>query len=589
MLGRKPKRTEVCMIRVLDLGSGVLSQYPLPPEMMVSFLGGLGLAVRLMADWPATVRPDKKPIDLQRPSLDNEIPLIIAVGSLNGTRFPGANRACFFGVSPLTDIFAGSWLGGDFSSGFVKSRTTALVLEGRATAPSIIVLREDGVELIPREDLWGKTVSGCRAVLSLEYPSMSMAAIGPAGEKLVNISCIRGNEGHAAGRCGLGAVLGSKNIKAIVAGGNNRPKIADPDGLKVINRETMKAIRQSEFLKDVQGPIGTASLTKMVNEFEALPTANFRQRFYAPAASLYGELINEQYVVKRTTCPTCPVRCRAHVEVDGQLMEAPEYETICLFGSNNQIDDYPLIAKANTLCNDLGLDTISAGNVIAFYREYADKLDDPGIILDLIDDIAFRKKVGEILSNGVRSSADTLGGGFAMHVKGLELAGYDPRKLTGMAISYSTANRGGCHSRSWTVADEVGNPEMSARELAELVARYHDLGCVKDSMITCTFLDGDIRAFYPSAISAVLGTEIEEDQLRMTGERIYTLERMLNIQRGVSAVDDVLPKRLQSELVSPSKYAEGMEIYYELRDWDTDGKPRNRRVKELNLGFMLER
>jgi aldehyde:ferredoxin oxidoreductase len=571
------KKEEIAMmIRNLNLNTGSFQAKHLDPILLSDYLGGIGLAVRLMADYNC----------LKLPALDPSLPLIITIGSLNATGFPGANKTCFFGVSPLTGIFAGSWLGGDFSNGLVRSGTSALVLEGKAKTPSIIVVHEDSIELIPRNDLWKKSVSETQNILNEKYKNQKMVVIGPAGERLVFFACVMGNEGHAAGRCGFGAILGSKNIKAIVAGGNAKPFINNPEQLKIVNRKAMKAIRESDFLNDIQGPIGTPFLTKIVNEFETLPTANFQERYFKRASNLYGERIANEFVCKRSTCPYCPVRCRFHVRIDGKEMKAPEYETICMFGSNNRIDDYSLIVKANALCNDLGLDTISAGNVIAFYREYSNSMEDHSNVLDLIRSIAYKEDEGVVLAKGCRSAATKFNVDYAMHVKGLELPGYDPRKLIGMAISYSTANRGGCHSRAWTVADEIDRPGLSAEQLAELVVAYHNHGYVKDSLITCTFLDGDIRPFYAEALSAVLGTSFDDDQLILNGERIYTLERLMNIQRGVTAKSDVLPKRLIEGLVDLDKYTEGMRIYYQLRDWNSNGIPISKKIKSLKLGFI---
>jgi aldehyde:ferredoxin oxidoreductase len=566
----------VAMIKSLSLTTGSLNTSPVDRVMQRDYLGGLGLAARLMVDI----------VDVNLPPLDPAVPLIVSVGSLSGTGFPGANRTCFFGLSPLTGVFAGSWLGGNFGMGFVRSGTLALVLEGKAAEPSVVIVRERDAEVVPRPDLWGLTVLETRTMLERDYGNMRAVIIGPAGERLVRIANIRGDEGHVAGRCGMGAILGSKNVKAILVSGKAKPPVADPDGLKAINREVMQAIRTSAFLTDVQGPIGTPSLTQMVNEFHASPTGNFQERYFETAPMLYGDRIAEEYVYKRTTCPYCPVRCRSHVRIDGEDLEGAEYETICLFGNNNRVDDYPLIARANALCNDLGLDTISAGNVVAFYREYTGTMDDPSNILELVRKIAFREGRGDVLAEGVRRAAASFRVNYAMHVKGLELAGYDPRKLTGMAISYSTANRGGCHSRAWTVADEVSGKDFTAQELAEMVAKYHDDGCIRDSLIVCTFLCGDISPFFAPALTAVLGGDYDEEKLALIGERIYTLERSLNVRRGVDVSADVLPTRIMEGLVSRDKYLEGMKVYYRIRGWSADGHPTAEKLNALNLGFM---
>jgi aldehyde:ferredoxin oxidoreductase len=562
-------------IRKLDLDTGHLVSYFPDSELLQAFLGGSGLAARLMAE-----------TDLTLPPLDADLPLIVAVGPLTATGFPGANRTCFYGVSPLTGLMAGSWLGGEFGSSLARSGTLALMLLGQAPEPSIVVVHEDSVDVVPRPDLWGLTVSQTRAALQADYHDCRAAVIGPAGERLVPMANIRGDESHSAGRCGLGAVLGSKRVKAIVASGRARVPVADPEGLKAVSRQATQAIRDSSFLMDVQGPIGTTNLVAPVNEFHALPTGNHRERYFEAAAKIYGEQIAQDYVFKRTTCPYCSVRCRLHVRIDGKEMDAAEYETVWAFGADNRNDDYALIARANDLCNDLGLDTISTGNTVAFYREYTDTLHDPSNVLDLVRKIGYRQDEGEFLSRGTRRAAETLGVDYAMQVKGLELAAYDPRKLTGMAISYSTANRGGCHSRAWTVGDELTGQEFSAAELAKMVAQYHDAGCVRDSLITCTFLDGTIRPYYAPALTAMLGRSYDDEELARIGERIYTLDRALNVRRGVTSAQDVLPRRLLEGLVSPEKYREGMSIYYRLRDWDAEGRPRPEKLSALGLGSI---
>ncbi|HEC35903.1 MAG TPA: hypothetical protein ENI39_05150 [Anaerolineae bacterium] len=570
------KRQSVTMSKRVNLNTGSFTSSPVDPVVQRDYLGGLGLAARLMADIA----------DLGLPPLDAALPFIVAVGSLNATGFPGANRTCFFGVSPLTGLVAGSWLGGNFGTGLARSGTLALVLEGKAPEPSVVIVREESVEVVPRPDLWGLTVSETRVALECDYGDMRAAVIGPAGERLVSLASVRGDEGHAAGRCGLGAVMGSKHVKAILANGNAKPPVADPDGLKAVSREAMQTIRESSFLMEVQGPIGTPHLVAPVNEFHAFPTGNHQERFFETAYRIYGERIVEEYVYDRTTCPFCPVRCRLHVRVDGEELEAAEYETVWAFGGDNRVGDYPLIARANALCNDLGLDTISAGNTIAFYREYTDTLDDPSNILELVRKIGFREDEGDILAQGTRKAAEHFGVDYAMHVKGLELAAYDPRKLTGMAVSYSTANRGGCHNRAWTVADELSGRDFSGAELAEMVAKYHDAGCVRDSLIVCTFLDGTIRPYYARALTCVVGHEYDDEQLALIGERIYTLERALNVRRGVDASLDVLPRRLMEGLVSPDKYREGMKVYCQLRDWDAEGRPTARKLAALGLEFI---
>ena len=563
-------------IRRLDLHTGIETASPVDSEVQRAYLGGSGLGARLLAEADPHLFP-----------LHPGLPLVVSVGSLTATGFPGANRVSFSGVSPLTGLTASSWMGGDFGTALARSGTLSLVLEGKAPELSIVYVCEDGAIVVPRSDLWGLTVSETRAALERDYPRLRAAVIGPAGERLVPMANIRGDESHSAGRCGLGAVLGSKKIKAIVAEGTARPPVANAEELKAAAQEAREAILDSEFLQETQGPISTPHLVKEVNDYHAFPTANHQERYFETAYKIHGERIAEDYVVKRTTCPHCSVRCRLHVRIDGQELEAAEYETVWSFGADNCVDDYALIARANDLCNDLGLDTISAGNTIAFYREYTDTMDDPSNILDLVRKIGYREDEGDILAQGTRVAAEHLSVDYAMQVKGLELAAYDPRKLTGMAVSYSTANRGGCHSRAWTVADEIDGPDFSGAELAELVAGYHNTGCVRDSLIVCTFLAGTVRPYYTRALTAVLGHEYTGDDLDRIGARVYTLERQLNVRRGLNASQDVLPRRLVEGLVRPEAYWEAMEVYYQIRGWDEQGRPRPEKLASLGLEFAV--
>lgn len=565
------------MIKRVNLTTGTTKISPVNEQWQREFLGGLGLSARMMADEG----------DMSLPPLDPGLPIYVSVGTLTTTGFPGANKACFFGVSPMTGLTAGSWLGGEFGTAFGRSNTLVLVLEGKAEIPSIVIVRPEGVEIVPRGDLWGKTVSETRRMLLNDYKDLKAAVIGPAGENLVSMASVRGDESHAAGRCGMGAVLGSKNIKAVLAVGNDRFQVYDPQGLKEASRQAMQAIRESPFLNEVQGPLGTPQLVGVVNGFHAFPTGNHKERYFPTADRISGETIAEKYAFKRTTCPGCPVRCRLHVRINGEEMDAAEYETVWSFGGDNLNDDYAIIAHANKLCNDYGIDTISAGNTIAFYREYTNTMDDPSNILDLIRIISTRKGDGDVLAGGSRRAAALWGVDYAMQVKGLEMAAYDPRKLTGMAISYSTANRGGCHSRAWTVGDEMSGVDFSGAELGRMVANYHDAGCVRDSLITCTFLDGSIRPFYPSALTAVLEEPYDNEKLAAIGERIYSLERSLNVRRGVNATLDKLPRRIVEGLVSPDKYTDGMEEFYRVRGWDTNGRPTAEKLASLGLEFMI--
>ncbi len=560
--------------KTIDLATGTVDELVESEQTQLQYLGGLGLAAKLMYDF---YQEGWAP-------LQEASPLIVAVGPLNATGIPGANRVVFYGHSPLTGLMAGTWMGGRFGNALARTGSLSYVLRGKASQPSVLLVEDDRVEILPRGDLWGLKVSEARALLGTDYPGHEVALIGPAGENGVSMACVRGDEAHAAGRCGLGAVLGSKNLKALVVRGTIRPTIAQPDELARLIKRAIEAVKANEELMDRHGRLGTVELVAAVNEFRGWPTANHQQSYFDKAHKLYGERILGKYVTRSTTCPHCPVRCRKHVTIDGLELEAPEYESVWAFGPENMVDDYPTIVQANQLCNEYGLDTISAGNVIGFYREYLGGFDSPELVLTLIEKIARREEEGDLLAQGVRVAQERLGVGFGMHVKGLELSAYDPRAFLGIALSYSTNNRGGCHSRAWTVRPELYGTEFSAEQLATMVKERQDSGSVRDSLIMCVFLYATFGyKVYASALACVTGIPHTVSSLKEAGERIFQLERLMNVGLGVSSEQDALPQRIASGMDDPEKHSESKRVYYQLRNWTEEGVPREDALSALGL------
>jgi aldehyde:ferredoxin oxidoreductase len=560
--------------KVIDLSNGKVDPSSVSEETQLQYIGGLGLAAKLMHDFH---QPGWEP-------LRESSPLIMAVGPLNATGMPGANRVVFYGHSPLTGLMAGTWMGGRFGNALARTHTTAFALVNRATQPSILCIDGERVEVLPRPDLWGLTVSEARELLRVTYPEHEVAVIGPAGENLVAMACIRGDEGHTAGRCGLGAVMGSKNLKALVVKGTRRPPVAHAEELRPLIRSAVEALKGNEELTERQGRMGTVELVEPVNEFKGWPTANHQRRYFDGGANLSGERILRDYVTKSTTCPHCPVQCRKHVTIDGVEMEAPEYESLWAFGPDNLVDDYSLVTRANQMCNEYGLDTISTGNAISFYREYLDGFASPDPVLPLIEKIAKREGEGELLAKGVRHAQEQLGVDYGMHVKGLELSAYDPRAFLGMALSYSTNNRGGCHCRAWTVRPEIFGGEITADDLASLVQDRQDSGSVRDSLIVCVFLNATLGyKVYAPALRAVTGLDYTISSLKEAGQRIFQLERLMNVGLGVSSDQDTLPQRILTGIDNPEKHTESKSLYYQLRHWSKDGAPDDSALRILGL------
>ena len=560
--------------RVVDLATGKVETFPVTEETQLQYIGGLGLAAKLMVDY----------YQLGWEPLQESSPLIVAVGPLNATGLPGANRVVFYGHSPLTGLMAGTWMGGRFGNALARTGATAYMLVNHASEPSILLVEDEQIEVLPRPDLRGLTVSEARESLRADYPLHQVALIGPAGENRVPMACIRCDEGHAAGRCGLGAVMGSKNLKALAVRGTKRPAVARPDELMALIRSAVEALQGNEELMERQGRMGTVEVAEPVNEFKGWPTANHQRRYFAAGDKLYAKRILQEYVTRSTTCPHCPVRCRKHVTIDGREMAAPEYESVWAFGPENLVDDYALIARANGLCNEYGLDTISAGNAISFFREHLDGFVSPDLVLPLIEKIAKRQDEGDLLANGVREAQKRLGVDFGMHVKGLELSAYDPRAFLGMALSYSTNNRGGCHSRAWTVRPEVFGTEFTPEQLAAMVQDRQDSGSVRDSLIICVFLHATLGyKVYAPALRSVTGLDYTISSLKEAGERIFQLERLMNVRLGVSSKHDTLPDRILGGMDNLEKHVESKRIYYRLRRWTEDGAPEESALQALGL------
>lgn len=556
----------------LDGRPSIKSRF-LSEEIEHDYIGGLGIAARLFSEWQTE----------KAQPLDPQVPLIVSVGPLTATGFPSANRVMFYSISPATNLVSGTWMGGRFGTQLAKTGTLTYMLIGRAVEPSIMVIDDDDLKVIPRPDLWGLTVSRARDQLEREFSGAEIVVIGPAGENQVVFASIRGDEGHAGGRAGLGAVLGSKNLKAIVVRGSKKPVASDVLGFKEYVRLQNKAVRDNGYLADVQGPMGTLNLVQTINEAKGLPTANFRRMKFEDAPELYWSRVSQEYSFRSTTCPNCPVNCRKHVSINGDEYESPEYESLWAFGPNLEVNDFGFITKANHLCNDLGLDTVTTGNIIGMCLERSGEKADTKRILHLIEDVANRTGEGEILARGINHLEEAWGIDYGMHVKGLELPGYHPTRFPGMGLAYATSQRGGCHCRAWTVGDEIFGAPLDEAGLAELVMRYQNAACVRDCLITCVFVDGTFGLpGYAPALTYYTGREYTPESLNSVGERIFNLERLMNIKQGVFSTRDVLPKRFmmgaQGEAFAVSKVE-----YNHLRGWNNEGYPTLNKLAELKL------
>jgi aldehyde:ferredoxin oxidoreductase len=567
----------------------------IPPALLRDYLGGRGLGVKLLYD---TLRPGIDP-------LSPENLLIFAVGPSTATSVPTAGRFVVVTKSPQTGTVFDSHSGGYFGPQLRRAGYAAVVFEGKASSPVYLWLNDDTVELRKAGHLWGKDVSETTDVILSETDAKAqVACIGPAGEHMIKMAAIITDKHRAAGRGGVGAVMGSKNLKAIVAKGTLKAGVQDPERLEVAVKRARRLIKKNGVTDKSLPVYGTAVLVNVLNELGMLPTHNFQEGMFNDAEGVSGEKLLERLFVKTYNCFGCPIGCGRISRVYGQEVGGPEYETIWALGPQCGINDLEWIAAANHECNLLGIDTISVGSTIGCAMELVQrgKLDAPlrfgstEGLMDLIRDIGMKQGLGAEMSEGSKRFAEKYGAPeLAMQVKGLEIPAYDPRGVQGHALGYATSNRGGCHLRSYLIGPEVlGSPVLVDRDRIEgkpgLVILFQDLSAAMDSMVLCRFTNFAWTADdYAEMLSAGSGLEISGKDLLKIGERIWNLERMFNIKEGFGTKDDNLPPRFFKPLPEGGSrqrivhLKEMLPEYYSLRGWDAEGNPTEARLRELGI------
>ncbi len=596
-------------------------QEEIPEEMAKKYLGGRGLASKYLFD---EVKPKISP-------LGPENKLIFMSGLLTGTLSPSAARYSVVAKSPLTHIWAQSNSGGRWGVDLKQSGFDGIIFEGISEKPVYLVIDDEEVELRDAGDLWGKNVSETTGMLKKTLgEKFNVASIGVAGENLVKYAAIMNDLHRAAGRCGLGAVMGSKRLKAVAVKGRKEIKIADKKAFKEVSKKQYDLLGENILGAGLQG-YGTNLVLDIVNVCGGLPTRNWQTGVCSYTEEINGEALNEKVLVQAVGCFACPIKCGRDTEIKkgpykGFKGEGPEYETVAIFGAMCDNSDLEAITMANYLCNDYGLDTISCGSTIAFTMECFEKgiltKDDAGgmeicfgdseTIVALVHKIAKREGVGNLLAEGTRVMAQRLGQGserFAMNVKGLELPAYDSRaaKITGLA--FATANRGGDHITGYVQGptylaspflvieeSEIKDPLIENPVEAKVVKDLEDALTVFDAVGLCKFMGMTSDALeITRIIAAVTGWDFGVDAFRKIGERIYNLERAFNIREGLTRADDTLPRRLLEDPL-PEGPAEGhvnnldilLDPYYEFRGWDkTTGKPTPEKLSELGLDDVI--
>jgi aldehyde:ferredoxin oxidoreductase len=582
----------------IDLATATLTPIELPETVLRRVLGGVGLGAYLL------LREAPPRVDPFAPSA----PLVFAFSPLVGTPLTTSAKFAVVAKSPLTDRLNDALSSSHFAIDAKKTGGDALVLVGRCAEPAVAIVDEGRLRIEPAGDLWGLPAAEAGARLRERLgPEYSTAIIGPAGERLVRYATLS-HENRHAGRGGLGAVLGSKRLKALAVRGSQRVRLADPAAVVAAARD----LSQRSF-----GPatakyreLGTVANLLTFNRLAALPTRNFQQGTFEQAEQLAGEELNAAHRVARRSCAACTIGCE-HIYAGPTGEVRLEYESLFALGPLCGIGDRDLVLQAARRCDELGLDTISAGATIAFAMECAERglLTEPGLgfgrgdmLLSLLARIAHREGLGDLLAEGTRRAAAVLGGGaadFAPHVKGLEIPGYEPRALQSMALGFAVGSRGADHNRSGAYeadfSTRVDRLHGSA-ESARLAVATEDRAALIDSLILCKFLRGvftDLYAESAELLRPITGWDVNADELRAVAQRVVTLKKLFNEREGWSLAEDTLPRRFLSEglpdgasagALLPRERLEAMiREYYRCRGWTADGRvPDERRAVLLS-------
>ena len=608
---------------MVDLTCGRVVRGSVDPLDRRRFLGGRGLT---MATLLARIEPDLGP-------LVPDAPLLLSAGPLVGTGFPGGARFNVSARSPQTGILGDSNAGGFFGSELRFAGVDRLTIEGAANRPSLLVITDDDIRLVDAKTLWGldvvETTEAVHAMLGDHR--VRVAAIGPAAENGVAFAGIFADLVRAAARTGMGAVLASKNLKAIAVRGTRAVPIADPDRFAACLSVARDRIREHPEY-EIRTRLGTTQLVTKLNAIGGLPTRHFQSGTFEHADAVSGERIEVEYKVCGKACFACTIPCSRQIVVDderypGLSFEGPEYEPLAGFTARVGVADLPLALFAVDRCNRLGLDAISTSEVIAWAMECTERgwLDSTvtgrrdlrfgngGAVLELIEAIARREGFGDVLADGVRSAAETLGVGrdLAMEVKGLELFQADVRAMKGYGLGNAVASRGADHLRSEPWFEFSGDREEGVRRygVAEtsdrlawrgkglLVKDYEERAAIADALGICKNIYNNMEIWdwedTAAAVNAVLGEDLTGEEIRLAGERIVNAERLINARLGIGRGDDRLPQRFLEEPAGPPDSLSAgsvvelepmLDEYYEARGWDRrSGLPTAAKLRELGL------
>ncbi|MGQ9722897.1 MAG: aldehyde ferredoxin oxidoreductase family protein [Candidatus Jordarchaeum sp.] len=574
----------------------------------LKLIGGRGFGAKIM--WETT--------DAKTNPLSPEGIITLNTGPLTGLPVPGAGRISMCAISPQTGIWADSSIGGNAGAEIKQCGYDSIIIKGKSEKPVYLYLHDEDVDFENAEHLWGKGSFETETIIKEELNNdPSVLTIGPAGEKRVLFACITTDYGRQAGRTGMGTILGSKSVKAVAINGTKDVPVADLNKIIEITEEATEYMIKSDPERyNIFTRHGTTMALDWAQEVACLPTRNFQENVFEESENINADSMEQKIKVGDRGCYCCPLACGklTKTKVNGEqvYVEGPEYETLALLGSNLGLGNIEDIAAANYLCDHYGIDTISTGVVIGFAIECAQrgKISLDGLkpewgntetIFSLIEKIAYRKGLGNILADGVKKAAEAFGNGcqsMAMHVKGLEQSGYETRSTPGMSLAYGTSDMGAHHSRSTIVGWETRTDRLGVtREKVEMQIYLQHQRSLFDALGTCRFQYCEAKLppeeFYPRYYVAATGLNMNQEGLLLGAERIFNLTRMINIRRGVSRKDDYPPARVFDEALpsgpykgkkmSREEYDKLLDMYYEIRGWNHNGTPTREKLRELNL------
>ena len=592
------------LILRINLTTKQISTEPLDPEIAKQFIGGRGLGTYYMY----------KEVDPKVDALSPDNKFIIATGPVTGSPAPTGARYMVVTKSPLSGTIASSNSGGFWGPEFKFAGYDVLIVEGKSDEPCYIAINDDKVEIRDATKYWGMLVFEATDTLLEDFgdPKARVMLIGPAGERLSPIAAVMNEKSRAAGRSGVGAVMGSKNLKAIVVRGSGKVTVADPDGCTEVLKGVRGILKEHPVTGGGLPTHGTAVLVNVINSNGLYPTRNFQEAFFPDADKVSGEVLTEKYLVGKEVCFRCPIGCGRMTEVDDVKGGGPEYETIWAYTADCAVNDMPAVIRANRLCNEYGLDTISTGATIACAMEMNEKglfseeelaigppleFGSSEAIVEWTRLMGIGEGLGAKMAEGSYRLADAYGvPELSMSVKKLEMPAYDPRGIQGQGLQYATSNRGGCHVRGYMISPEVlGIPEkldpMSLEGKATWSIAFQNLTACIDSLGICLFTSFALGAdHYAQMYNAIVGGELTGGDMVAAGERIWNMERMFNLAAGIDPSQDTLPKRLLEDPIpegaskgAVNKLDQLLPGYYEERGWSADGIPTDEKLQALGL------